>query len=286
MKMIVCIMFCLTMFGCGIQHSVYTNWKYDTNDEKQYKKENYECLQFSKIAYNSSYSRWNNTELIFIDMANDISKKNAAEEYYKCMDSHGWKIENQLVNTSGETIDEAEDAFAKCMKYQHNDNLAKKCFADSGWYLLEKEPWVYEYDDNDTVIAKVSGQVVPEGAEIDSKAIKHASQLVDASGTWKGSCSSSLTGLSTAILDLSQNGTEITGTYATNKGVTGIVSGSINGNEISYQIIPQNRGCSGSFAGKAVVRRSANIIPSIQYDYNGSSNCGGAEKGTGTLMLQ
>lgn len=258
----------LVTLGCGIQHSVYTSWKYDTIDANKYKKDNYLCRHISQITLDSSIAKWNNTELVFIDMTNDISVKYALEEYYKCMDAHGWKIKSQFVNVNGKEIDDAASDLRECRKYINNDDMAKKCFSETGWYLIGSEPWIYEYDDIETVKAKVVK--------------KHS----DISGKWKGSCSSTLTGLIAAILTIDQNESIITGTYATSTGASGIVSGSINGDELSFSITPLNPRCSGIFNGKGFLVKTNDNISILKYSYQGSSSCGGAESGAGTLTYE
>ena len=108
---------------------------------------------------------------------------------------------------------------------------------------------------------------------------------VNATGTWRGSYDSTVSGKQTIELNIQQNGAKITGTYISSAGGTGTFSGSASGNEASLMITVKNPDCTGSLSGTGTIdtQTSPNKM-SIQF--NGSTACGGDESGTGSLEKQ
>jgi hypothetical protein len=105
----------------------------------------------------------------------------------------------------------------------------------------------------------------------------------DATGTWEGTCSSTVFGNNAATLRLVQTGSVLTGTYSSTTGVLGTVVGTVSGNRISFAItvtIPGN----GRYTGAGTINTM--VTPAtMEFTYKGISNalCGGAESVTGSL---
>ena len=108
---------------------------------------------------------------------------------------------------------------------------------------------------------------------------------VNATGTWRGSYDSTVSGKQTIELNIKQENSQITGTYISSDGGTGTFSGSASGNEASLMITVKNPDCTGSLSGTGTIdtQTSPNKM-SIQF--NGSTACGGYENGTGSLEKQ
>jgi ABC-type nitrate/sulfonate/bicarbonate transport system permease component len=105
-------------------------------------------------------------------------------------------------------------------------------------------------------------------------------------GIWKGTNTSTVMAPSLATLDLTQTGTSVAGSYSTALGVTGNVTGTINNAAMTMTITSTTVGCPGTLAVTATVTTPATGQPSIGYTYSGSTTCGGAETGSGTLIKQ
>jgi hypothetical protein len=111
---------------------------------------------------------------------------------------------------------------------------------------------------------------------------------VDATGTWRGTYTSSIFGSKTATLSLVQNNASLTGNYSNSVGGLGSVSGSVSGNTATFSITVTTPGCSGSFSGTGTINTSVNPA-TMAFTYNGAASsaaCGGNESGTGNLIKQ
>jgi len=105
--------------------------------------------------------------------------------------------------------------------------------------------------------------------------------VLDVSGTWSGPVASAAagpTGLSVALL---QNGSALTGTYATSGQTAGTVAGQVNGNTVTLQLTSTTPACAGTLSGTATY--SAQGVEQLVFSYGGSTACGGPDSGTGTL---
>ena len=110
---------------------------------------------------------------------------------------------------------------------------------------------------------------------------------VDATGTWRGTYTSSVFGARTATLSLVQSNAALTGNFSSTTGGLGSVSGSVSGNTATFTIAITTPGCSGSYGGTGTINTS--VIPAtMAFTYNGAANaaCGGSESGTGNLTKQ
>ncbi len=106
---------------------------------------------------------------------------------------------------------------------------------------------------------------------------------VNATGTWSGPYNSSAFGAQSVTLILQQNGTSLTGTYSSTTGALGSISGTVSGNTANVTITITTQGCSGSVDGTGIIDVPQAGSATMNFQYSGSSTCGGQENGTGNL---
>lgn len=109
---------------------------------------------------------------------------------------------------------------------------------------------------------------------------------VNVTGTWRGSYNSSVFGAQTMTMNLIQTGATVAGTSSSTTGGLGSINGTVSGNTATFTETVTTPGCSGSFNGTATADFPATGSPTLAFSYNGNSNCGGAESGTGNLIKQ
>lgn len=106
---------------------------------------------------------------------------------------------------------------------------------------------------------------------------------VDATGTWKGDYSSTVFGDAFATLIIQQFGNEISGTHSSSTGSTGSLSGYVSENKAIFTMTVTTPGCSGIFSGTAIIHTEYEPAQ-MNFQYDGSSTCGGKEGGSGILI--
>lgn len=99
---------------------------------------------------------------------------------------------------------------------------------------------------------------------------------VNVTGIWSGTFSTSLI-WGILVLDLSQSGSSVTGTFYTDE-AWGTVSGTVSGNTLHFNITETVPGCSGSFSGNGSV--SGNTM---SLTFSGSDCLGSHNNGQGTV---
>jgi hypothetical protein len=109
---------------------------------------------------------------------------------------------------------------------------------------------------------------------------------VDVTGRWVGTYTSSVTGNGTISMNLQQSGATVSGNYATSSGALGSVSGTVSSDIVTFTLTVTTPGCSGTFQGTGNVDIPPSGPLTQSFTYSGSSTCGGAENGTGNLILQ
>ena len=109
---------------------------------------------------------------------------------------------------------------------------------------------------------------------------------VNITGIWGGIVASTVSGMSTATLKVTQVGNIATGSYSTTAGFLGTFSGTVTGTTLSFTMTSIQPGCTGTFSGTGNVSTPQVGQPTMSFNYNGSSTCGGLESGTGTLTKQ
>ena len=106
-----------------------------------------------------------------------------------------------------------------------------------------------------------------------------------ATGAWKGSYNSTVSGTKTMTFSIQQNDNDLTGTFYSSTGAYGSISGSVSGNDVSFTMTITNPGCSGSFSGTGIINTQNNLT-TMSFQYSGSSTCGGSESVTANLEKQ
>lgn len=109
---------------------------------------------------------------------------------------------------------------------------------------------------------------------------QQTSQPVNVTGTWTGSMTSSVSGPESVTMTLVQAGTNVSGTYALSIGATGNTTGQIAGNQFNFNLVVSTPGCSGMLQGVGTFSGDSS---SFLFTYAGSTTCGGAEQGSGSM---
>lgn len=103
---------------------------------------------------------------------------------------------------------------------------------------------------------------------------------VDVTGTWNGIYSSSLVSPAQLTLHLQQSNATVTGTYTSQIGGYGTVSGNVVGNNIANFVLTlANPECQGSFSGTAMVTGDT-----INFDFTGHDCFGTHSNGHGSVI--
>lgn len=110
-------------------------------------------------------------------------------------------------------------------------------------------------------------------------------ESVNATGTWGGFYSSTVSGTQAVTINIQQAGSSLTGTFSTTTGATGSVSGTVSGNTATVTITITTQGCNGNLNGTLIINTNNNP-DTMSIQYNGSTTCGGQESGTGNLTKQ
>ena len=108
-------------------------------------------------------------------------------------------------------------------------------------------------------------------------------------GTWSGTFTTSIiTTPSQIALVLSQSGSSVTGTYSTQGGGVGTVSGTVSGNTFTYALQQTTAGCPGSFTGSGTVSGNTMSFTFSGNDCRGthSNGQGTVTKSTSTLVVR
>ena len=106
-------------------------------------------------------------------------------------------------------------------------------------------------------------------------------------GTWLGEYETSLIGLAPLYAEISMAGTAISGTYQDNEGRSGMISGSVNGQAVTLQLVSTTPGCPGTFTGSGNI--DPNLLPgtdAIIFTFTGTDCEGDHTDGAGVLVLQ
>jgi len=109
---------------------------------------------------------------------------------------------------------------------------------------------------------------------------------LDVTGTWKGAVNSSVTGAATSTLVLAETGTNVTGSYSTTSSVTGDMVGTLNSTIFTFSLTPTMAHCTGALSGTGTITTPTTGQPTMSFTYSGTTSCGGAESGTGSLTKQ
>ena len=102
---------------------------------------------------------------------------------------------------------------------------------------------------------------------------------LDLTGTWSGTFTTSIITTPTPVtLVLSQSSSNVTGTYSSQAGGVGTVSGTLNGNTLTFSLQQTTTGCSGTFSGTGTV--SGNTMT---FTFSGNDCLGTHSNGQGTV---
>ena len=102
-------------------------------------------------------------------------------------------------------------------------------------------------------------------------------------GQWFGTSSSSVAASAPITFTLTQTGAALTGTYVSDAGGEGNVTGTVHGKFATFTLQQTTLGCTGSFRGHAVLFRDSPEI--FQFNYTGSDCLGTHENGSGVADL-
>lgn len=100
---------------------------------------------------------------------------------------------------------------------------------------------------------------------------------VNLTGTWQGTFASTVVTTTGITLVLSQSGAAVTGTFATDNGGSGTVSGTVAGRMGTFTLTQTTAGCTGSFHGHLAWHESPEFVV---FGFSGS-DCQGAARGGG-----
>ena len=112
-----------------------------------------------------------------------------------------------------------------------------------------------------------------------------ATALVDITGSWEGTLRQHTSAIFAVVLRVNQakGGTTVEGTYLTDFGGTGNLSGAMAGEVFRFSGVVTNPGCPGQLSGTGTVDAAASP-PRMAIAYSGET-CGGPESGEGVLVL-
>ncbi|MBA4386189.1 MAG: hypothetical protein C0410_15755, partial [Anaerolinea sp.] len=117
------------------------------------------------------------------------------------------------------------------------------------------------------------------GANTVSVSITVTSGGLDLTGTWIGAFTTSIITTPTQItLLLSQSGSNVTGTYSSQAGGVGTVSGTLSGSTLTFTLHQTTTNCSGTFSGTGTV--SGNTMT---FTFSGNDCLGTHTNGQGTV---
>lgn len=101
---------------------------------------------------------------------------------------------------------------------------------------------------------------------------------LDITGTWKGSCSSSLISQTQDTVTLTQTGSDVTGTYVAvdqaGDSVRGTVSGTVSESSFSFAFNQTTPSCTGTFNGSANISGNAMSVTFTGTDCLGTHSNG------------
>lgn len=106
-------------------------------------------------------------------------------------------------------------------------------------------------------------------------------------GVWLGTYESSLINEAPLYAEIEITGTAISGTYRDNEGRSGTISGSVNGLDVTLQLVSTTPGCAGTFTGTGNL--DPNLLPgtdAVIFTFSGADCDGAHSNGAGVLVLQ
>ncbi len=103
---------------------------------------------------------------------------------------------------------------------------------------------------------------------------------VDVAGTYKGTYSSSLVGITDFMLIINQDGNTISGNYYSDIS-TGTISGSVDGSNLTFTLTQTTSYCTGTFTGSGTI--SGNTI---SFSFQGTDCLGTHTMGSGVVLKE